>query len=147
MHTRFCAAWKLPHGEGKQNKPQVELSPPLCLLLAIPVTTHPLLQEGFPVLAEQCPGLFQSFFAENPWEELPVGHTAQLAPSLLPGHLIHPLPTLPQAAPARPGQNLREHFSAQHPLTLGASSLCLYFFSLISLCSVAVTSTVFAGAG
>lgn len=85
------------------------------------------------------PGLFQLFFAQNPWKELPVGHTAQLAPSLLPGHLIHPLPRLPQAAPAQPEQNLMEHFSAQHPLTLGAS-FCA-FFPLISLCSVAVTST------
>lgn len=116
-----------------QSNRQVQLGPLLHLPLATPVTKHRPLQEGSPALADPRSWLFQHFCAGDPWKQPAVGHAAQLAPCLLPGHLIHPLPTPPQAAPARPKQTLTEHFSAQHPLTLGAFSLCL-FFCLFFLC-------------
>lgn len=142
-HTVSCAARRHPHGGGILSS---SCNPPrkaTAEFNSVLSSASPLLprsrsivpsRKASPALADQRSQLFQRFCAEDPWKQLPVGHAARLAPSLLPGHLIHPLPTPPQAAPAWPKQNLMEHFSAQHPLTLGAFSLCVFFFFLPGFC-------------
>lgn len=135
----FCAAWKLPHEEGTLSNPLTKQTPSSTQSSPLPPPCYPSHDTSsppgrLPRAGRPMPRAFPAFLCREPLERAASGSHCP-AGTQPPSWAPHsPAPHVPQAAPARPEQNLMEHFSAQHPLTLGAFSLCLFFFNLPVFC-------------